>query len=117
MRTCAAGRCTDGKFQRESGQSKEQQQKEEVTPPPSAQEIGNAKSQGLVWVNLSSRVYHKGGDQYGRTKHGEFMNEEEAKKKGFREAKESPASKKSAKKTADQSGVDATIDTHSTTPP
>src|SRR4051794_37193192 len=60
--------------------------KTEVTPPPSAQDIANAKSQGLVWVNRSSRVYHKGGDQYGKTKHGEFMNEEEAKKKGFREA-------------------------------
>ena len=73
----------------------------------------------MVWVNLSTRVYHKGGDLYGHTKHGKFMNEDDAKKQGFREAKEpAPSKKKGANKTpADQSGIDATINTHSSTPP
>jgi hypothetical protein len=91
--------------------------KTEFAPPPSAQDIANAKSQGLVWVNLKTRVYHKGGDLYGKTKHGKFMNEDDA-KEGFREATEAAGSKKSTRKTpADQSGVDATINTHSSTPP
>ena len=92
--------------------------KTEVAPPPSAQDIANAKSQGLVWGNLKTRVYHKGGDLYGKTKHGKFMNEDDAKKEGFREATEPEPSKKGTKKVpADQSGVDATIDTHRSTPP
>jgi hypothetical protein len=93
--------------------------KTEASPPPSAQDIANAKSQGSVWVNLNTRVYHKGGDLYGKTKHGKFMNEDDAKKQGFREAEEpKTAKKKGAKKApADQSGVDATINTHTSTPP
>ena len=93
--------------------------KMEVSPPPSAQDIGNAKSQGFVWVNPGAHVYHKDGEFYGKTKQGKFMNEDDAKKQGFREAKEPATSKnKGAKKPqADQSGVDATINTHSGTPP
>src|SRR6266550_363735 len=95
--------------------TKSSNKKSKVTRPPSAQDIANAKSEGLVWVNLNSRVYHKYGDSYGKTKHGKFISEEAAKKEGFVEAKEPPTSKKSKK--ADQSGIDATIDTHATTPP
>jgi hypothetical protein len=88
---------------------------QKAAAPPSAQDIANAKSEGLVWVNLKSRVYHKSGDSYGKTKHGKFISEEEAKKEGFVAAKEPATSKKSKK--PDQSGIDATIDTHATTPP
>jgi hypothetical protein len=89
----------------------------EVTPPPSAQDIANAKSQGLVWVNLNSRVYYKDGQFYGKTKHGKFITENEAQKQGFREAKDSSSKKGTKKKQPDQSGIDSTVETHSSTPP
>jgi hypothetical protein len=43
---------------------------------------------GMVWVNLSTKVYHKEGDRYyGNTKNGKFMNEADAIKAGYRAAK------------------------------
>lgn len=43
---------------------------------------------GMVWVNLSTKVYHKEGDRYyGNTKNGKFMTEEDAIKAGYRAAK------------------------------
>lgn len=39
---------------------------------------------GKVWVNKSSKVYHCQNDKfYGKTKHGEYMNEADARSKGF----------------------------------
>lgn len=50
---------------------------------------------GMVWVNTSTKVYHKEGDPYyGKTKHGKFMTEDEAIKAGYRVAKEGAAKKK-----------------------
>jgi hypothetical protein len=47
-------------------------------------EIASAKSSGKVWVNLDSKVYHKGGRWYGKTKSGKFMAEDEAKAAGYK---------------------------------
>jgi hypothetical protein len=42
---------------------------------------------GLVWVNTSTRVYHKEGSRfYGRTKEGKYVTEDEAIKEGNRAA-------------------------------
>ena len=43
---------------------------------------------GMVWVNTSTKVFHKEGDRYyGTTKAGKFMTEADALKAGYREAK------------------------------
>ena len=72
----------------------------EETPAPSDKEIADAKAKGMVWVNLSSKIYHKEGKFYGKTKRGKFMSEDEAKKAGYREAK-TETSTKTKSKTAD----------------
>jgi hypothetical protein len=64
-----------------------------VTAPPTDAEIGDAKNKGLVWVNSSTRVYHKDGAFFGKTKRGKFMTEDEATKAGNKAAKE-PVAKK-----------------------
>jgi len=45
-------------------------------------------SPGMVWVNTSSKVYHKAGSKwYGKTKHGKWMSEADAEKAGYKAAK------------------------------
>jgi hypothetical protein len=68
------------------------------TPPPSDKDIADAKAKGLVWVNLSSKVYHKDGEFYGKTKRGQFMSEADAQKAGYRAAKPPGVPKKTAPK-------------------
>jgi hypothetical protein len=65
---------------------------------PSDKDIADAKARGMVWVNTSSKIYHKDGEFYGKTKQGKFMTEPDAQKAGYREAKPSPISKKSTAK-------------------
>lgn len=43
---------------------------------------------GMVWVNTDSGVFHREGDRwYGRTRNGRFLNETDALKQGYHEAK------------------------------
>ena len=61
---------------------------------PSDQDIAAAKAKGLVWVNTNTKVYHKDGQFYGKTKQGKFMTEADAQKEGFHAAKEPAVGKK-----------------------
>jgi hypothetical protein len=55
-----------------------------ATPAASDADIASARSAGKVWVNMDSKVYHKGGRWYGKTKSGKFMTEAEAKAAGYK---------------------------------
>jgi hypothetical protein len=72
-----------------------------ATPPPSAADIADATSKGMVWVNLNTKVYHKPGvPTYGTTKHGQFMTEADAQKAGYKAAQEPVTKAKKATSTA-----------------
>jgi len=70
-----------------------------TTTPPSDKDIADAKTKGLVWVNTSTKVYHKDGEFYGKTKRGQFMTEADAQKAGNHAAKQSGGTKKKSEDT------------------
>ena len=69
------------------------------THPPSTQTHGPSATAApgggpdKVWVNTASKVYHCPSDRwYGKTKHGEYMTEADAKAKGNRPDHNKPCS-------------------------
>jgi hypothetical protein len=69
-----------------------------VPPTPannaSASDIASAQAKGMVWVNTDTKVYHKGGRWYGKTKQGQFMTESAAQAAGYKAAKAEIGEKK-----------------------
>ena len=59
-----------------------------TSKPESNSQTAPAAGSGQVWVNLDTKVYHKQGDRwYGKTKHGQYMSEQDAIAAGYRAAK------------------------------
>ena len=58
----------------------------EATPPEAVAKVPPQK--GMVWVNTESGIFFREGERwYGKTKEGKFLTEADAKKAGYREAK------------------------------
>ena len=51
---------------------------------PAEQERVQAMAAGLVWTNPVTKVYHKNGEFYGRTRSGKYMTEDEAIRQYYR---------------------------------
>lgn len=79
-------------------------------------DIAAAKAKGMVWVNLNTGVYHKGGEFFGKTKSGQFMTEDDAKKAGHRAANE-PGGKKGVTPKVKTAANDKTGPNEKTVPP
>ena len=62
-----------------------------VSTPAVAKPAVQPPGPGMVWVNTSTKVFHKEGSKfYGNTKHGKYLSEAEAIKAGYRESKREP---------------------------
>jgi len=57
------------------------------TQTPSSAQTPTANTQGMVWVNTDTGVYHKPGTRYyGKTKQGKYMLEADAIRAGYHAA-------------------------------
>ena len=57
--------------------------------PPAGVQAQTPPGPGMVWVNTSTKVFHREGDPwYGKTKEGRFMTEADAVKAGYRASKQ-----------------------------
>jgi DNA uptake protein ComE-like DNA-binding protein len=55
---------------------------------PAASAPAGSPGPGMVWVNTDTKAYHREGDRwYGKTKHGQYMTEQQAIQSGARAAK------------------------------
>jgi len=81
-------------FQTKSATKAPTTTKAAATPAPTDKDIADAQSKGLVWVNTNTKVYHRSGQYYGKTKQGKFMTEADAQKAGYKAAQEPGAAKK-----------------------
>ncbi|HXO19651.1 MAG TPA: helix-hairpin-helix domain-containing protein [Thermoanaerobaculia bacterium] len=68
--------------------------KKTTAPKPAAAPAQPPPAPGMVWVNLTTKVFHREGDRwYGNTKNGKYMTEADAVAAGYREAKNTPKPK------------------------